>query len=174
MVLLKNELNFSKKNVDEITFDKQIKNDFLRLNEEVKRLSEFIKIINEGRKNEMEETTKLMKNFNNNSKKEFSKEIKTLIEENEIFYKKIEEINSRKMDKKEFFDFKSNILIQFEEKVDLSEVQNALNTCQSDISSRFVEFKEEIKGLTRSFENDILTVKYIYKLNLFNNIIHSN
>ena len=43
-------------------------------------------------------------------------------------------------------------------KTDLSEVQNALNACQADISNRFLEYKEDVKAMVRSHENEIFNL----------------
>ena len=40
----------------------------------------------------------------------------------------------------------------------MSEVQAALNACQADISSRFVEYKEEIRNTLRQLEGELFMV----------------
>lgn len=53
-----------------------------------------------------------------------------------------------------FSEFKARVLAALDEKVDLSEVQTALNSSQSDLSARFQEYKEDIKALFRTHEAD--------------------
>ncbi len=44
---------------------------------------------------------------------------------------------------------------QLDNKTDLVEVQTALNQCQSEISNRFQNYKDEIRGLIRNQESEI-------------------
>ncbi|EGR31387.1 hypothetical protein IMG5_110920 [Ichthyophthirius multifiliis] len=57
------------------------------------------------------------------------------------------EISLQKLEKSEFLEALSNQNKILDQKTDISEVQNALNQCQQDMSERFLEFQEEIKGI---------------------------
>ena len=45
-----------------------------------------------------------------------------------------------------------------EEKVNVNEVQNALDSCQAEISNTFNSFKNEANSGMKDFENDIIKV----------------
>lgn len=60
------------------------------------------------------------------------------------------------MEKQEFLEVKAKLLSQMEDKVDIMEVQNALNTSQADVSARFLEFKEDVKTLFKNQEVEVL------------------
>ena len=81
-----------------------------------------------------------------------------LFAELEDMKKIVEDIITRKLEKKDLAEFKAKITAQLDGKVDLVEVQSALNTCQSDISVRFMEYKEEVKNLIRNHESEIFNL----------------
>lgn len=117
-----------------------------------------MKQFSEERRSDIEETAKFVKTVSSNLKKEVEKDLLRLIEDFDVLRKSLEDNSLKKLDKKEFNDYKTKIVLQLDEKVDLLEVQNALNASQSDISARFIEYKDEIKTLIRNHENEIFNL----------------
>lgn len=117
-----------------------------------------MKQFSEERRSDIEETAKFVKSVSSNLKKEIEKDLVRLIEDFDVLRKSVDENTLKKLDKKEFNDYKTKIVLQIDEKVDLLEVQNALNASQSDISARFIEYKDEIKTLIRNHENEMFNL----------------
>lgn len=157
LVILKNEINMQRTYIDESLNERFHKTEQQR-DEEITRITERLKILMEDRQNDIEETAKFVKQLIANSRKDMEKDLIKLLEDFENLRKTMEELLSKKLDKKELIDFKGKIGKDLEQKVDLTEVQAALNSSQSDISSRFIEFKEEIKTIIRGHENEIFSL----------------
>lgn len=157
LVILKNEINLQKTYIDESLSERFHKSDQQR-DEEMARISERLKILMEDRQNDIEETAKYVKQMTATTKKDIEKDLIKLLEDFEGLRRSMEEMLNKKLEKKDFLDFRNKLSNELEQKVDLSEVQAALNTSQSDISSRFVEFKEEIKTLIRGHENEVFSL----------------
>ena len=155
--LVKNEINLQKVSVEEILMERQHKI-YETLSDEIDKLNDQIKNLLEERRIDIEETAKFIKNVTNTNKKETQFTIDKLNDELEYIKKGLDEIISKKIDKKELAELKTKILSQIDNKVDLNEVQNALNTCQSDLSGRFIEYKDEIKSIIRTQENEIFNI----------------
>ena len=154
LVILKNEINMQRTYIDESMNERFHKNEQQR-DEELARVTERLKLLMEDRQNDIEETAKFVKQLTSNTRKDLEKDLIKLLEDFESLRKTLEELLNKKLDKKEFVDFRGKWSNELDQKVDLSEVQNALNASQSDISSRFIEFKEEIKTVIRGHENEI-------------------
>ena len=154
LVILKNEINMQRTYIDESLNERFHKTEQQR-DEEITRITERLKILMEDRQNDIEETAKFVKQLTANTRKDMEKDLIKLLEDFENMRKTMEELLSKKLDKKELIEFRGKVSKDLEQKVDLSEVQAALNSSQSDISSRFIEFKEEIKTVIRGHENEI-------------------
>ena len=83
--------------------------------------------------------------MNTNIKKDLSRDLESVQELiNNVKSDFLECLNT-KLEKQDFLENRVKVFAILEEKVDLIEVQNALNASQADISSRFMEFKEETR-----------------------------
>lgn len=154
LVILKNEINMQRNSVEDVLNERFRRND-IQHEEELARLTERIKSLMEDRQNDMEETAKYVKQLTAIARKELERDLLKLLEDFEGLRRTCEELLGKKIDKKEFLEFKGKLLQELEGKPDLSEVQTALNSSQSDISTRFIEYKDEIKALLRSLENEL-------------------
>ena len=159
-VLIKNEIALQKRYIEETLMERQHKNELFyeKLSDEIYKLNDQIKNLLEERRADIEENMKFIKNVTNTSKKDIQFTIDKLNDELEHIKKGLDDIISKKIDKKELSEVKAKILSQIDNKVDLIEVQNALNTCQSDLSGRFVEYKDEMKNSIRTHENEIFNL----------------
>ena len=70
----------------------------------------------------VEETSKLFKNLSKTSKADIIKETERMQEELDQLRLSVEEILTKKVDKKEFIDMKAKIITSLQEKVELTEV----------------------------------------------------
>ena len=158
--IIMNEINIQKRSVEEILVERQHKNELFyeKLSDEIYKLNDQIKSLLEERRGDIEETTKFIKNVTNTTKKEIQLTIDKHSDELEYMKKALDELTSKRIDKKDLTELKAKLLSQLDSKVDLIEVQNALNTCQSDLSGRFVEYKDEIKNIVRTHENEIFNL----------------
>lgn len=93
-----------------------------------------------------------------NVKRELLTHNEKMAEEIDNLRQQLDEEFNKKIDKAEYIEFKATQMKLLEQKTDLTEVQSALNACQSDIFNRFLEYKEEIKGSTRAHENEIFNL----------------
>ncbi|KAL4493978.1 hypothetical protein ABPG72_021995 [Tetrahymena utriculariae] len=152
-------INFRKAQEEQVQ-DKFKKNEqlFDNLREEILKAHENIKSVNEERRNDQEQMQNFNKGLLANYKKEIQKEIQYLLDDLETLKKEFNENFLLKLDKNEFIDFRVKVLNSLEEKTDLMEVQNALNACQSDISQRFLELKDEIKNYIGENEANLLQI----------------
>ena len=157
---IRNEINIQKRSIDETLIERQHNNEIFyeKLSDEIYKLNDQIKNLLEDRRGDIEETAKFIKNVTNTTKKEIQLTIDKLSDELEYMKKGLDELISKKTDKKDLAELKTKLLSQIDSKVDLNEVQNALNTCQSDLSGRFVEYKDEIKNIVRTHENEIFNL----------------
>lgn len=89
---------------------------------------------------------------------EIAQEVDKIYTSLEDFTRQLEEINALKLDRNDFSKMSEKNTAALNDKVDLSEVQQALNVCQADISARFLELKEEIKMKIRSVETELMSV----------------
>jgi hypothetical protein len=157
---LRSEFIAYKRSLEENFGDRQAKNEsfYDKLSEEIYKLNDQLKTILEERRNDIEETAKFVKNISNATKKEVQGITDRLFSELDEIRKAVEDLITRKVEKKEWAEIKAKLVTELEGKVDLVEVQNALNTCQADISARFSEYREEVKNMVRSHENEIYTM----------------
>lgn len=131
---------------------------FEQLAEDVYKLNEQIQNIIGERRNDIDETAKFVKSMVAASKREIQIQTEKLEEEMEKIRKFAEELNTKKIDKKDLNEIRTKFMASLETKVEISEVQNAINTSQQDISARFFEYKEEMKAILRENENEIFNL----------------
>jgi len=157
---LKGEIVEYKRNVDTNVTERVERSEgfFEKTTEEVYRLSDQLKSVLEMTRNDREQTMNFTKEISGTIKKEMNHVADRFSDDIQTLRKEVGEIHSKKLDKKEWNEAKSKILSQLDGKVDLLEVQDALNTCQADLSSRFIEYKEEIKNLIRNHDGDIYSL----------------
>jgi len=157
---IKGELIEYKRNVDTNVTERVERSEgfFEKTTEEVYRLSDQLKSVLEMTRNDREQTMNFTKEISGTIKKEINQAADKFADDVQTLRKDIGELHSKKLDKKEWNEAKSKILAQLDGKVDLLEVQDALNTCQADLSSRFIEYKEEIKNLIRNHDGDIYSL----------------
>lgn len=136
--------------------DRKIEGFYDKLSEEIYRVNDQMTGILEDRRKDMEETGQLVKQMAANLKKETQSQSNKIDEELGNFKKILEEGLSKKLDKKEFLETKAKILSELDGKVDVAEVQKALNQCQEDISNQFAEYKEDVSALIQEHENEML------------------
>jgi hypothetical protein len=157
---IRNDVISFRRNIDEAISEKHNKTENLteKLSEEVFKLNDQLKNVLEERRNDIEETAKFVKNVTSTNKKELQLVTDRLFADIEELKKTVDDLITRKVEKKEFIESRAKIFSELEGKVDLPEVQGALNSCQADISARFTEFREEVKNMVRNHENEIYTL----------------
>ncbi|EAR84714.1 hypothetical protein TTHERM_00637160 (macronuclear) [Tetrahymena thermophila SB210] len=124
--------------------------------DEIINLKDQLNHSNEERYQTEQQLTDYIKQQSELVQSDLMQEIDKVYNELDEVRKQIDDVSSLKIDKKEHGEFKSKVMGILEDKVDLSEVQQALNVCQADISARFVEYKEEMKLKLKNVEGDIL------------------
>jgi len=154
---LKGEILEYKRNVDNNVTERaeRSENFYSKITDDVYKLSDQIKNVLEMTRNDREQNMSYTKEVSSIIKKEVNQASDRFGDDLQGLRKEIGELYSKKLDKKEWNEARSKLLAQLDGKVDLLEVQDALNTCQADLSSRFIEYKEEIKNLIRNHDSDI-------------------
>lgn len=157
---VRDEVHQFKRQVGEEIGEKQGKSKsfYERVNDDIHRLSDQVKSILQERRHDLEETTNMAKTISNNAKKELQLTTDTLAEDIERLRRELEEILSKKVDKKEFSHTKSKLQSLIEGKADIAEIQNTIDSWQSDINLRFKENKEEIKSILKEQENELYDI----------------
>ncbi len=112
---------------------------------------ETMKTMQEERKKDVEDTADFINQLINNSKNEQQREHRRVLGELEVIRREIAD----KAPTLELLETKSNFIGQLEAKVDLKEVQGALNECQNDIVAQLEEFKNSIHKDLRQSQDDI-------------------
>ena len=97
--------------------------------DEVYYFREQMKSMQDERKRDVEETADFINQLINSSKTDQQRELNRVLNELEIIRREIGD----KAPTVELLETKTNFIGQLEAKVDLKEVQNALNDCQNDI-----------------------------------------
>ena len=110
-----------------------------------------MKTMQEERKKDVEDTADFINQLINNSKNEQQREHRRVLGELEVIRREIAD----KAPTLELLETKSNFIGQLEAKVDLKEVQGALNECQNDIVAQLEEFKNSIHKDLRQSQDDI-------------------
>jgi len=113
-----------KRSIEEVINEKTQRTETFsdKIAEDVYKLNEQLRNILEERRNDIEETAKFVKNVSNTTKKELQLQQDKMFEEMEELKKTIEDLITRKLEKKEFIEIKSKLQTQLEDKVDLVEV----------------------------------------------------
>ena len=110
-----------------------------------------MKTMQEERKKDVEDTADFINQLINNSKNEQQREHRRVLGELEVIRREIGD----KAPTLELLETKSNFIGQLEAKVDLKEVQGALNECQNDIVAQLEDFKNSIHKDLRQSQDDI-------------------
>lgn len=154
---LKGEVQQHKRSFDENVTERVERSEtfYEKISEDVYRLNDQLKGVLEATRNDIEQTRGVVKDLSSTMRKEINASSEKVHDEVQNIRKEINEIYGKKLDKKEWNEARTKLLAQLDGKVDLLEVQDALNTCQSDLSSRFIEYKDEIKNLIRNHDSDI-------------------
>lgn len=158
------EINFIKTDLKRAT-DEQIsrrekkqEQAYEQLSEDLYKLNDQVQNLINDRRNDIEETATFVKSMTATTKKEIQIEVDKIEEDLERVKKVIEDISTRKIDKKDLSELQKKLSAVVESKVELNEVQSVINTSQEEVSKRFFEFKEEIKSLLRENENEVLSL----------------
>lgn len=107
-----------------------------------------------------------------NVKKEIQKDIERCYQEIALQKKESDKVLQTKIDAADFRDFQSQISAQVDEKVDVKEVQNALNECQTDILKNILELKAEVENNLNSLHNDFRDdLKFKVSVDDFNKVM---
>ena len=93
-----------------------------------------------------------MKTITETNKQELVLETNKMISDLERMKREIDELDQRKANARDLMDTKQKLIALFEPKVDLSEVQTALTTCQTNLTNRLADFKDDIKAQFRHLE----------------------
>jgi DNA-binding IscR family transcriptional regulator len=159
-MMIKNEVNLQKRAVEESLLERQHKSELFyeKLSDELYKVNDQMKNVLEERRGDIEETAKFVKGVTNTTKKEIQIITDKLSDDVDNLRKHMDDIMIKKLDKKEYSEWKAKVLAQIDGKVDLSEVQTALNACQSDIGRSFQEYKDEFKSLFRNQENEMFNL----------------
>jgi len=154
---LKGELLEYKRNVETNVTERVERSEgfYSKITDDVYKLSDQIKNVLEMTRNDREQNMSYTKEVSGLIKKEVNQASDKFADDLQTLRREIGELHSKKLEKKEWNEARSKLLSQLDGKVDLLEVQDALNTCQADLSSRFIEYKEEIKNLIRNHDSDI-------------------
>lgn len=113
---------------------------------------ETMKQLQEERKKDVEDTADFINQLLNNSKAEQQREHRRVLGELEVLRREIAD----KAPTLELIETKSNFIAQLENKVDLKEVQSALNDCQTDIVSQLDEFKMTLHRDIKHEQDDLI------------------
>lgn len=108
-----------------------------RAMDELYYFRETMKQLQDERKKDVEDTADFINQLLNNSKAEQQREHRRVLGELEVLRREIAD----KAPTFELIETKSYFIAQLENKVDLKEVQSALNDCQQDIVQQLDEFK---------------------------------
>lgn len=157
---VRNELVHLNRKQEEAFNEKFTKTDhfYQTINDDIYKVNQQIQNILEERRSDIEETAKFVKNISVTTKKEIQITTDRLSEEIEDLKKTSEELIQRKLEKKDFLESRQKLVGQIEAKVDLTEVQNALNTTQNDLATKFIEYKDEVKSMVHSHEHELFSM----------------
>ncbi|KAM3136861.1 hypothetical protein pb186bvf_011120 [Paramecium bursaria] len=155
--LLKNEISYQKKHFDDLNNDKLKRKDMQVFQDQINQVKDLIKIVQSDQVNQNNEQQQFIKQLLNANKKAFFSEIDRLSQtithnqnENEGQFK--DYINKQQLDIQ-----LNTIQMNFEQKADLIEVQNALNTQQADLAQRLQEFQNEVKQILEITSSEFFT-----------------
>ena len=110
-----------------------------------------MKSLQDERKKDVEETADFINQLITQSKEDNLAEINRVTSEIDLVRR---DLQDRAVLINDLEQTKSNLVDQLETKVDLNEVQSALNECQNDIIQQLNEFKDIIKGELKATQNE--------------------
>ena len=118
--------------------------------DEILLLKEQLRSAQEERRRDVEETAEFINQLVTQSKLDYQKETNHLYEEMEDLRRDV----SMRVNSTELMDTKTNFAGMLNNKVDIAEVQNALNECQADIVKQLDDFKLMIQTEIRNTQNE--------------------
>lgn len=143
---LKDEIASYRRKVDDAVaeVDRKADNTNDRLSGLFMSLNDQMKTLLEEKRKEFESMSNLVKGVKSSSKKDIAAIREEVAEATERIKEQVAELTRSKVEKQDLMLVREKLSEQLENKVDLSEVQNAINTCQQDTSSRFLELKDQM------------------------------
>ncbi|CAD8126069.1 unnamed protein product [Paramecium sonneborni] len=143
--LLKNELTYQKKYFDDLLNEKIRRLEISNLTETVNQFKDQLKQYYQEEQKQLNEHQTLTKSLLNANKKAFFQELERIVQQVDQMKIEINDQQQLFIKKPELETKVNQINLLLEQKSDLIEVQNALNTQQIDIAQRFQEFKDEVR-----------------------------
>jgi hypothetical protein len=122
-----------------------------RSQNDMSHLHESLRGLQEERRRDVEETAEFVKQVIGAGKAEWQKEVGRLTVEMD----RVRRETSEKANANEVAEMLAKITTTLEGKVDLREVQQALNECQTDIKDQLVDFRQQLQGDHRQTELDL-------------------
>ena len=150
---IQNEVSYTNKSKTEKSDDKinKIEMNAERALDEIFFVRDQLKHLQEERKRDVEETADFIKQIINNGKVDQQKELTKM--QSEVDRCRTE--MAAKCSMSELLELKSKVYSQLEGKVELKEVQTALNDCQAEICEQLADFKKGTKNEVHQVESDI-------------------
>lgn len=116
--------------------------------DEICAYKEQLRQLQDERKRDIEETADFIKQVIDNQKHDWNRDLSALKMDTEQMKKEMVD----KCSLQEMVNIKQSLLQQIDQKVDLKEVQNALNDCQNDLAEQLTQFKGKIHEKTQAQE----------------------
>eukprot|EP00357_Protocruzia_adherens_P011027 CAMPEP_0114975776 /NCGR_PEP_ID=MMETSP0216-20121206/2296_1 /TAXON_ID=223996 /ORGANISM="Protocruzia adherens, Strain Boccale" /LENGTH=802 /DNA_ID=CAMNT_0002336613 /DNA_START=61 /DNA_END=2469 /DNA_ORIENTATION=+ len=128
------------------------------MQEDIYKVKDSVKTLSDEKRNEQDETNRMIKNSVGGLKTELVHEQAQLATELDHFKKELEDLAIRTVDKSSWHDFQSRYRVDIDAKVSLNEVQTALTSSQSDIAQRLTDYREDMKLLVNKVEDNLLNL----------------
>ena len=150
---IQSDFNYQRKGRDDKVDEKVTKAEMNadRALDEIFFIRDQLKQIQEDRKKDVEETADFIKQIINQGKQEQQKDLQMTISD----FERLRREMADKCNVTELFDFKQKMQSSLDKKVDLKEVQEALNQCQKEITTQLGDFKRNLKSDVGQVENDL-------------------
>lgn len=146
--LTKTELAQARKELSEDLYER-----YNKQNQKLEKITKDIKIAKENTKEINSEASQIRADVKEiiikeaeNISTSVREEINKAIDQWQCDRLKLENELSQKVKKSDLIDFKNDVNIRLDSKVELSEVQNALNSLQSEIANRLINTKAELQN----------------------------
>ncbi len=117
-----------------------------RAYEEARKAADQLRHLSEERRADVDDTARYIKTLTDTTKQELILESNKMGNEIDRMRREIDDLDARKANGRDLMDTKQKLISLFEPKVDLSEVQTALTTCQTNMTNRLADFKDDIKA----------------------------
>ena len=153
MATYQSEMSVVRKQRDEKVDERLGKSEqgYERALDELYFLKEQLKQLQEERKKDVEETAEFIKQIISAGKSDWQKEIQRLGADAERIRRELAE----KAQAQDLAEVHARMSQSLDTKVDLREVQQALNECQSDIRDQLLEFRQSVQAEQRQAEADL-------------------